>query len=50
MAVGVKDAYAAVGETPKKPEDGVAQDRDWQGQMVLWEFVGNLDFVSDKSW
>ena len=40
LAVGVKDAYAAVGATPQKPDDSV-QD----GRRVLWDFVGNLDFV-----
>ena len=38
LAVGVKDAYAAVGETPKNPPEGQTS--------VLWEFIGNLDFVS----
>lgn len=46
LAVGVKDAYAAVGETPRKPDDDATQDREWEGKRVLWEFIGNLDFVS----
>ena len=51
LAVGIKDAYAAVGQTPTRPpEPGVgvpSQDSQiLEGSSVLWEFVGNLDFVS----
>ena len=53
LAVGVKDAYAAVGETPEKPnteetdKNGEQMSREEQdARMVLWEFIGNLDFVS----
>jgi hypothetical protein len=53
LAVGVKDAYAAVGETPQKPDpagndkNGEQMSRDeLDARTVLWEFVGNLDFVS----
>ena len=51
LAIGVKDAYAAVGETPQKPnpeangENGMSQE-ELDARTVLWEFVGNLDFVS----
>jgi hypothetical protein len=51
LAVGIKDAYAAVGQTPKRPveeNDGLSQDI-LEGKTVLWEFVGNLDFVSKAS-
>jgi hypothetical protein len=52
LAVGIKDAYAAVGQTPVKPleeeiEDGPAQStQEYYGRAVLWEFIGNIDFVS----
>lgn len=53
LAVGVKDAYAAVGETPTKPvletdeETGHPNmsEKDFQARNVLWEFIGNIDFV-----
>lgn len=43
LAVGVKDAYLAVGATPRKPEEGDAQ---YEAKTTLWEYIGNLDFVS----
>jgi hypothetical protein len=51
LAVGIKDAYAAVGQTPVKPleetEGGPAQStQEYYGRAVLWEFIGNIDFVS----
>lgn len=50
LAVGIKDAYAAVGQTPTRPDeetDDVKEDAAlMEGKTVLWEFVGNLDFVS----
>ena len=49
LAVGVKDAYAAVGATPRKPSEVDAKNMSKQeneGNMVLWDFIGNLDFVS----
>lgn len=47
LAVGVKDAYAAVGAVPKKPEKSdKLSDAEFDAQMILWDFVGNLDFVS----
>lgn len=47
LAVGVKDAYAAVGATPKNPEnDEETKKDDVEARMILWDFVGNLDFVS----
>ena len=49
LAVGVKDAYAAVGAMPKKPtdeEERSLSSEELLARNVLWEFVGNLDFVS----
>ena len=49
LAIGVKDAYAAVGETPQKPnteENGDMGREELDARTVLWEFIGNLDFVS----
>jgi hypothetical protein len=52
LAVGIKDAYAAVGKTPNKPvqedeETGEKMDtREFVARSVLWEFIGNIDFVS----
>jgi hypothetical protein len=52
LAIGVKDAYAAVGKTPKKPDDENSQEEqnrssvEREGRRVLWEFIGHLDFVS----
>lgn len=51
LAVGIKDAYAAVGQTPTRPPEpevgGPKQDTQLlEGKAVLWEFFGNLDFVS----
>lgn len=49
LAVGVNDAYAAVGARPQKPTDNdkAAMDvREFDARLTLWNFVGNLDFVS----
>jgi hypothetical protein len=60
LAVGLKDAFIAVGATPERP---TAEDigkltpnratpmtkTEFEGRMVIWEFVGNLDFVSFTS-
>ena len=52
LAVGVKDAFAAVGQTPSKPvavneETGEKMDeQEFYARSVLWEFIGNIDFVS----
>lgn len=49
LAIGVKDAYAAVGETPQKPNPEANGDmgrEELDARTVLWEFIGNLDFVS----
>jgi hypothetical protein len=48
LAVGLKDAYAAVGQTPVKPEtmEGEMSEKEFHGRTVLWEFIGNIDFVS----
>jgi hypothetical protein len=51
LAVGIKDAYAAMGQTPFKPaleneETGEKMDQEeFDARSVLWEFVGNIDFV-----
>jgi hypothetical protein len=48
LAVGVKDAYAAVGATPRNPTDDEKKDlekENVEAKVVLWDFVGNLDFV-----
>lgn len=52
LAIGVKDAYLAVGKTPKNPdveesEGGKMRSAvEIEGRRVLWEFIGHLDFVS----
>jgi hypothetical protein len=49
LAVGAKDAYAAVGATPRKPNEEEAANmgrEEYEGKMVLWDFIGNMDFVS----
>lgn len=51
LAVGIKDAYAAVGQTPTRPPELEAGDARQgtqlsDGETILWEFFGNLDFVS----
>jgi hypothetical protein len=52
LAVGIKDAYTAVGKTPVKPvledeETGEKMDDvEFQHKCILWEFLGNIDFVS----
>lgn len=51
LAVGMKDAYEAVGRTPTRP-DNVADT--WKnmdqiekdGRMILVKFMGNINFVS----
>ena len=52
LAVGVKDAYEAMGATPVKPDEESEEFRqipfqEQIGRKVLWEFNGNLNFVSD---
>lgn len=55
LAVGIKDAYAAVGQTPVKPvleneETGEKMsDDEFYARSVLWEFMGNIDFVSIRN-
>lgn len=49
LAVGVKDAYAAVGATPRNPseeEKRKLEQEELDAKHILWDFVGNLDFVS----
>ncbi|KAL3897628.1 MAG: hypothetical protein SGARI_006874 [Bacillariaceae sp.] len=62
LAVGLKDAYAAVGQTPTKPEATMVNEetgeevpvttnmseKELHGRTVLWEFIGNIDFVRVK--
>ena len=55
LAVGVKDAYEAVGATPTKPEEDSEEflnldPQEREGRKVLWEFNGNLNFVSVVEW
>lgn len=57
LAVGVQDAYAAVGATPTKPElldsagkiATIGEDRrtriEEEGRKILWEFMEHLDFL-----
>jgi hypothetical protein len=53
LAVGIKDAYAAVGQTPSKPVletnditgHPTMSETEFHARTVLWEFVGNIDFV-----
>lgn len=48
LAVGVKDAYAAVGATPRNPTDDEKKKLTpdvIDSKVVLWDFIGNLDFV-----
>ena len=48
LAVGVKDAYAAVGATPRNPteeEKKKLPSHVIDSKLVLWDFIGNLDFV-----
>jgi hypothetical protein len=55
LAVGLKDAYTAVGQTPTKPldptEEGAEQltEKERRARLVLWEFIGNIDFVSTQT-
>ncbi len=56
LAVGMKDAYEAVGATPMQidQESDEAQRmprREREGRIVLWEFLDNVNFVSHiKLW
>jgi len=60
LAVGLKDAFMAVGQTPMKPvrekeiEDEstgekktifVMDENEFHGRTVLWDFMGNIDFL-----
>ncbi|GAX11007.1 hypothetical protein FisN_2Lh536 [Fistulifera solaris] len=48
LAVGVKDAYVAVGARPQKPSDSdktTMDSREFEARLILWNFVGNLDFL-----
>lgn len=51
LAVGVKDAYESMGAMPVKLEEGSEEyeslsDIEREGRKVLFEFMGNLNFVS----
>lgn len=51
LAVGVKDAYAALGARPRKPTEkdkASMSSYEYEANLILWNFVGNLDFVSTK--
>mmetsp|Transcript_27697 Transcript_27697/g.65035 ORF Transcript_27697/g.65035 Transcript_27697/m.65035 type:complete len:1605 (-) Transcript_27697:130-4944(-) len=60
LAVGLKDAFTAVGQTPAKPvleqeitdeatgETQMVQvmsEEEFAGRNVLWDFMGNIDFL-----
>lgn len=59
LAVGLKDAFTAVGQTPTKPimeqqiEDEITNEKktiimdenEFNGRTVLWDFIGNIDFL-----
>ena len=49
LAVGLKDAYDAVGATPTNPSDEDEGSDDpaeiKEAKQTLWDFVGNLDFL-----
>ena len=51
LAVGLKDAYEAVGATPTNPADEEEGDESddpaeiKEAKQTLWDFMGNLDFL-----
>ena len=50
LAVGLKDAYEAVGATPTNPTDDDGEGADdptelKEAKEILWDFIGNLDFL-----
>jgi len=50
LAVGVKDAYDAVGKTPTKPDEKAEGFKslpyyEREARKVLWEFMGNINFL-----
>mmetsp|Transcript_29395 Transcript_29395/g.85500 ORF Transcript_29395/g.85500 Transcript_29395/m.85500 type:complete len:1799 (-) Transcript_29395:77-5473(-) len=51
LAVGLKDAYEAVGATPTNPSDDDADEgaddpvEIKEAKQTLWDFLGNLDFL-----
>ena len=51
LAVGLKDAYEAVGATPTNPADDDEEDENYdpaeikEAKQTLWDFMGNLDFL-----
>jgi len=52
LAVGMKDAYEAVGATPIKMDEN---SDEWarlplteqEGRKTMWDFLGNVNFVSN---
>lgn len=49
LAVGVKDAYIAIGAVPRKPteeDEANLAKQEFEAQGVLYSFLQNLDFVS----
>lgn len=51
LAVGMKDAYEAVGATPLKMDKNSKEwtmlpRREQEGRQIMWEFLGNVNFVS----
>jgi hypothetical protein len=54
LAVGAKDAYESVGATPVKLDVGSEEfqhmsDKEREGRKVLFEFMGNVNFVSGQT-
>ena len=51
LAVGMKDAYEAVGATPSpmdvRSEEAMRMTKgEREGRTILWDFVKNINFVS----
>jgi hypothetical protein len=52
LAVGMKDAYEAVGATPIKMDENSDEWtrmtlREQESRKAMWEFLGNVNFVSN---
>lgn len=53
LAVGMKDAYEAVGATPIKMDEKGEEwlklpRREQEGRKIMWSFLGNVNFVSNE--
>jgi hypothetical protein len=53
LAVGMKDAYEAVGATPTKMDEKGDEwlrltSKEQEGRTIMWEFLGNVNFVSNE--